>query len=221
MGRDGTLRKDAERNRERIIAAATKVFAEVGVHAPVDEIAKEAGVGVGTIYRRFPDRTELVEAVFVGRVERYLTIARECMRIPDAGEAFRTYVQRMCAMQAEDQLVTDVLTLNLPVYPRLPQLQMRLHAMQNRLIRGAKRAGRLRADFTPEDMALVLIANAAIVKALGRDLPQGSPRFVGLTLDGLGTDRPSELPPSVPAAPLVLAMQRPPVHRRPTRGRPL
>lgn len=212
------MRKDAERNRERIIAAARKVFAEIGVHAPVEEIAKEAGVGVGTLYRRFPDRTELVEAVFVERVEQYLTIAQECMAIEDTGEAFRTYVSRMCAAQAEDQIVTDVLTLTLPVYPRLPPLQKRLHAMQNRLIRAAKRDGRLRADFTPEDMVLVLIANAAIVRTLGRDLPQGSPRFVGLTLDALGTDRPSPLPPSVPAAPLVQAMQRPPVNRRATRG---
>ncbi|HEV7712175.1 MAG TPA: helix-turn-helix domain-containing protein, partial [Asanoa sp.] len=58
------LRKDAERNRLRIIEAAREVFAAQGVHAPVEEIARHAGVGVGTVYRRFPDRTELVEAVF-------------------------------------------------------------------------------------------------------------------------------------------------------------
>ena len=105
-----------------------------------------------------------------------------------------------------------------PVSPRLVQLRNRLHAMQNRLIRAAKSAGHLRADFTPEDMVLVLIANAAVVKTLGRDLPQGSPRFVGLALDALGTGNPSALPPSVPAASLVVAMQRPPVIRRATRG---
>jgi AcrR family transcriptional regulator len=211
------LRMDAERNRQRIIEAAQRVFAEMGVHAPVDEIAKEAAVGVGTVYRRFPDRTDLVEAVFLERVERYLTIAEECLQLDEPRAAFRVYVTRMCGMQAEDQIVTDVLTLNLPVGPTLRLSQNRLHATQDRLIRGAKAAGALRADFTPEDMVLLLIANAAIVHALGREVPEGSPRFVALSLDALQTDKPSTLPPAPQAVPLVRAMQRAPVNRRATR----
>ncbi|WP_432945543.1 TetR/AcrR family transcriptional regulator [Kribbella sp. CA-253562] len=99
--------------------------------------------------RKFPDRTELVEAVFLERGQTYLAVAQESLRIPDAWDAFRTYVERLSALQAEDRVVTDVLTLTAPEAPTLRRLRMRLHATQNRLIRAAQRQGSLRADFVP------------------------------------------------------------------------
>ncbi|GIF49359.1 TetR family transcriptional regulator [Asanoa ferruginea] len=209
------LRKDAERNRQRIIEAARQVFADQGVHAPVEEIARQAGVGVGTVYRRFPDRTELVEAVFLERAQRYLVAAQESLGHPDPWDGFRSYLERLRAMQAEDQTVTDVLTLDLPASTAFQQLRKRLYATQNRLIRAAQEQGTLRADFVPEDVVLLLIANAAIVDRVG-EVPQSSPRFFALALDALRTDRPSPLPDPPPAEPLLAAMQRPPVHRRST-----
>ncbi|WP_165969502.1 TetR/AcrR family transcriptional regulator [Nonomuraea terrae] len=211
------LRKDAERNRRRIIEATREVIAELGVHAPVDEIAKRAGVGVGTLYRRFPDRTELIETVFLERAQRYLDTAREALRHEDAWEGFRTYLERLCAMQAEDRVVTDVLTLNLPDSPRLVELRYRIHSTQNRLIRAAKQQGALRADFTPEDVVLLLVAHAAIVQSLGDEAPESSPRFLALALDALRPDGAAPLPSAPRPDRLVKAMQRPPVvvRRRP------
>jgi AcrR family transcriptional regulator len=211
------LRKDAERNRQRIIDAARQVFADQGVHAPVEEIARQAGVGVGTVYRRFPDRTELVEAVFLERAQRYLVAAQEALGHPDPWEGFRSYLERLRAMQAEDQVVTDVLTLDLPASTAFQQLRKRLYATQNRLIRAAQEQGTLRADFVPEDVVLLLIANAAIIDRVGAEVPESSPRFFALALDALRTDRPGPLPDPPAPEPLLQAMQRPPVHRRSTR----
>ncbi|WP_203710523.1 TetR/AcrR family transcriptional regulator [Asanoa siamensis] len=208
------LRADAERNRQRIIDAARRVFAAQGVHAPVEEIAKEAGVGIGTLYRRFPDRIELVEAVFLDRVEGYLAAAEEARKIDDPWLAFRTYLEQLGAMQAQDVTVTDVLTLTMPAPGALEQVRNRLYATQNRLIRAAQRQGTLRADFTPEDIVLLLIANGAIVRQLGADLPGSAPRFLALALDALHTRNPSPLPDPPPAAEVVRAMQRPPVNKR-------
>lgn len=214
-GSPGTpLRKDAERNRQRIIDAAREVFAEQGAHAPVEEIAKRAGVGMGTLYRRFPDRTELVEAVFLERAQRYLDAANESLRHEDAWQGFRSYLERLCAMQADDRLVTDVLTLTLPTSPTLQQLRKRLYATQNRLIRAAKRQGGLRPDFVPEDVVVLLVANSAIVRAVGDEVPESSPRFLALTLDALRTDRPSPLPSAPSSERLLRAMQRPAVKTR-------
>jgi AcrR family transcriptional regulator len=210
------LRKDAERNRQRIIEAAREVFAAQGVHAPVEEIARQAGVGVGTVYRRFPDRTELVEAVFLERAQRYLVAAQESLGHPDPWEGFRSYLERLRAMQAEDQIVTDVLTLSLPASAPFQQLRKRLYATQNRLIRAAQEQGTLRADFVPEDVVLLLIANAAIIAQVG-EVPESSPRFFALAIDALRTDRPSPLPAPPAPEPLINALQRPPVHRRSAR----
>lgn len=208
------LRKDAERNRQRIVEAAREVFAEQGVHAPVEDIAKRAGVGIGTLYRRFPDRTELVEAIFLERAQRYLDAAREALQHDDAWQGFRSYLERLCAMQAEDRLVTDVLTLTLPTSPALQQLRNRLYATQNRLIRAAKRTGVLRPDFVPEDIVLLLVANSAIVRTVGDASPESAPRFLALALDALHTGDPSPLPEPPSQQRLVSAMQRPPVISR-------
>ena len=196
--------------------AARRVFAAQGVHAPVEEIAKEAGVGIGTLYRRFPDRTELVEAVFREQAGRYLAAAEEARLVDDPWEAFKTYLQSLGALQAEDATVTDVLTLTLPTSGALEQLRNRLYATQNRLIRAAKRQGTLRADFTPEDVVLLLIANAAIIRTVGADTPASAPRFLALAIDALRTENPSPLPDPPPPADLVRALQRPPVIRRGT-----
>ena len=92
-----------------------------------------------------------------------------------------------------------------------------MYATQNRLIRAAQEQGTLRADFVPEDVVLLLIANAAIIDRVGAEVPESSPRFFALALDALRTARPSPLPDPPAPEPLLHAMQRPPVHRRSTR----
>src|SRR5579884_949937 len=95
------LRRDAERNRSQIVTAAHEVFAARGLDAPLEEIARRAGVGIATLYRRFPTRQSLIEAVFGTRLEQMVQAAEEALAMGDAWEAFSTYLFSLCALQAE------------------------------------------------------------------------------------------------------------------------
>src|SRR4051794_15959634 len=102
MSEPPTLRADAQRNRDAIVAAARAAFAEYGLHAPLDDIAKRAGVGSGTLYRHFPTRDDLVGAVFVERLTENVEAVRAAAAEVDAWEAFAGYVRRACRAQATD-----------------------------------------------------------------------------------------------------------------------
>src|SRR5919112_6366490 len=100
---DRPLRADAERNRRRILAAASTVFAERGLGVSLDDVAAAAGVGVGTVYRRFPDKDALIDALFEAKIQQAAQLAREASEIEDAWEAFATFMRGMGAMNAEDR----------------------------------------------------------------------------------------------------------------------
>src|SRR4051812_39699830 len=102
------LRADAERNRQRIVEAAKTLFAARGVDVAVEDIAAAAGVGIGTFYRRFPDRESLVEAVFETKLERMVQAARDAHEIEDPWEAFKSFVVTVARMHATDRGLKDV-----------------------------------------------------------------------------------------------------------------
>lgn len=178
------LRKDAARNRERVLTAARTVMAEQGLEAPLEEIARRAGVGVGTLYRRFPRRADLVEAVFLTKAEEYLAAAREGLAAADGWAGFVGYLRRLCALQAADRSLADVLTLSLPDCPLVAGLRAQIAAAQRALVGRAQREGTLRADFAPGDVAVLLFANAGVL----RDAPEAWERHLALTLDALRAD---------------------------------
>src|ERR1700760_1690637 len=103
------LRADAERNRQRIIDAAKTLFAERGVDVSVEDIAAAACVGIGTFYRRFPDRESLVEAIFESKLEAVAQAGRDALEIEDPGDAFRDFVVTVARMHARDRGLKDVL----------------------------------------------------------------------------------------------------------------
>src|SRR4051794_23684941 len=104
------LRKDAERNRLRILDAAGTVFAERGLGVTLDDIARAAGVGVGTVYRRFPDKGSLIDALFARRMESMCDIADEALEIPDAWEALVFYFEKASQLQARDRGLKELLS---------------------------------------------------------------------------------------------------------------
>ena len=114
---DRVLRKDAERNRERLMDAAREVFQEHGVEAPLEEIARRAGVGIGTLYRRFPTRESLIDAIFEAKADEYVRASEEGLASESAWEGFRRFLERICRMQAEDRGFADVLTATFPMAP--------------------------------------------------------------------------------------------------------
>src|SRR5690349_18357886 len=103
------LRADAERNRARILAAAAEVFAERGLDVSLDDIAAAAGVGVGTVYRRFPDKDALIDALFEAKIGRAVQLARDALEIEDPWEGWATFMRGMCAMNAADRGFKDAL----------------------------------------------------------------------------------------------------------------
>jgi AcrR family transcriptional regulator len=205
-GSDRSLRADAERNRKRILAAARAVFAERGLDAPFDLIAQRAGVGQATLYRRFRRREDLIVACFAPNLAEYADAVEDALRAPDAWAGFRAYVERICGMQAADMGVQDVLTTTFPTAREVEA--QRAHAFErlSELIRRAQAQGGLRADFVPEDVVLLLLANAGVVRAMRTAAPDAWRRLIGLMLDGLRAECAGPLPPPPTPAQTYRAM---------------
>ena len=104
---DRPLRADAERNRRRILAAARQLFAARGLGVSLDEIAAEAGVGVGTVYRRFPDRDLLIDALFEERIDEIAQAARDALEHDDPWEGFAWFLHEAAGLQAPDRGLVD------------------------------------------------------------------------------------------------------------------
>ena len=202
------LRADAERNRERILAAARDVFAERGLDAPLEAIARRAGVGQATLYRRFPRREDLIVACFAPKLAEYAAAVEEALAAPDAWAGFCEFFEHVCAMQAADQGVQDVLTTTFPTDPAVEEQRTRAFARFGELVRRAQAEGMLRADFVPEDLVLLLMANAGVVRAMRHAAPDAWRRFVGLMRDALRAERAHPLPPPPTPAQTYRAMLR-------------
>jgi AcrR family transcriptional regulator len=202
------LRADAERNRAAIVAAAQNVFAEHGLEAPLEEIAQRAGVGIATLYRRFPAREQLVAAALIDKVTQYADAAAEAACASDPWAGFVRYVRRICELQAGDRGLSDLLSMTLAADERIEQLRATANAQVVGLVERAKEAGRLRADFVGEDLLLLLIASAAVGQATRADAPDSWRRFVALVLDAFERRDAPALPPAPSTEQMVLAMRR-------------
>ena len=188
------MRADAERNRERVLDAAREVFAEQGLDASTNEIARRAGVGVATLFRRFPTRDDLVGAVFADKMAAYLAAAEEALAQPDAWDGFCGYIERVCRMQADDRGFADVLTLTFPTAKGLEAERDRAAHALTELIESAKATGRLRKDFVHQDVPLILMANAGVVTATRDAAPDAWSRLVGYLLQALAAEVTAPLP---------------------------
>ncbi len=202
------LRADAQRNRCAILAAARDIFAEQGLEAPLEEIALRAGVGIATLYRRFPDRERLVAAALEEKVAQYARAADEALAADDPWAGFAGYVERICELQAGDRGMADLLSMALPASEGVERLRSEASNKLIELIDRAKAAGRLRPDFTGEDLLILLIANAAVVQVTGTDAPDAWRRFVALALDAFGRTGAPALPEPPSTGQLTQAMLR-------------
>src|SRR5215217_2227659 len=115
------LRADAKRNRERVLSAAREVFAEQGLDASTNEIARRARVGIATLFRRFPTRDDLVAAAFEDKMSAYAAAIDDALADPDPWQGFCSYIERVCRMQADDRGFADVLTLTFPTAKALEE----------------------------------------------------------------------------------------------------
>jgi AcrR family transcriptional regulator len=201
------LRADAQRNRDAIVAAARAAFAHNGLQASLDDIAKRAKVGSGTLYRHFPTRDDLVAAVFVQRMAENVAAVEEAGRNPDPWEAFCDYVRRTCRAQAADKGLADLLAIG-HRGKELRALRARAYDGFVALIDAAKADGSLRDDFTSEDIVLLMMANAGVIERAGSAATAASERFVALALDGFRAEGASPAPPAPTPRTMMVALRR-------------
>jgi AcrR family transcriptional regulator len=200
------LRADAERNRERIMEAARRLYATEGLGVSMASVAREAGVGKATLSRRFATREDLITAVFADRMDGYAAATAEALADPDSWRGFTHFIEAVCAMQAADRGFADVLTMTFPAAKALEARRAEAYNGFLELIARARATGHLRADFTPEDLVLVLMANAGVIAATGDAAPDSWRRLVGHLLRAFAT--PDAPMPPMPRAPAPTALYR-------------
>ncbi|MDQ4109747.1 MAG: TetR/AcrR family transcriptional regulator [Actinomycetota bacterium] len=203
------MRADAERNRERVVDAARELFAEQGLDASTNEVARRAGVGVATLFRRFPTRDDLVGAVFADRMAAYVAATDEALADPDPWRGFCGYIERVCRMQANDRGFADVLTLTFPTAKALEDDRNRAAEALGVLLDRAKASGRLRKDFAHQDVPLILMANAGVVTATRNAAPDAWKRLVGYLIQAFAAEAAHPLPEPPTPRQVYRALMRP------------
>ena len=195
--RPGTrpLRRDAQRNRDAILTAARQLFCDHGLEAPLEQIARRAEVGIATLYRHFPSREALLDAVLADTVQAHVEVAEQALAMDDPWEGFAFYLEQTCRLQAADRGLNDIMGMRFPHATATEAAKARLFEVVAQVVDRAQQSGQLRADLTLEDLALVTWANSRILQA-GR--AAGAPdvwrRHLGLLLDGFRADRAHPLP---------------------------
>jgi AcrR family transcriptional regulator len=174
------LRADALRNREKVLMAAREAFAACGYGVPLDEIAARAGVGPGTVYRHFPSKEELFEAVVAARVQDLIDDARGRAATADPGHAFFGFLGKIRQEAAAKRDLPDAITI-------AGSMQEDLHAALDVLLRRAQQAGAVRPDITTPDLIVLLKGllrsiNDAPPSTSG---PALSDRLLAVVTDGL------------------------------------
>lgn len=195
------LRRDAERNRRRMLEAAAEVFAARGLTATLDDVAHHAGLGVGTVYRRFADKDALVEALFEDRIRDLVELAETACAAADPWAGLCTYLEAASARMAADRGLREAVLS--PTHGRVGVTLARaeLGPRVDRLTALCRDAGRLRPDVSGTDVATLLHAVQAAADIGGLTHPDHWRRTLGLLLDGLTPSRPDHRP--LPGAPLT------------------
>jgi AcrR family transcriptional regulator len=191
------LRSDARDNRERILAVAHVAFATDGIDVPIREIARRAQVGVATVYRHFPTKEALLTAAFADQMASCASIVEEGLAQDDPWRGFGLVVEKLMAVHARDRGFARAFTSSLPVAVDLMAERDRALRLLLDLIRRAKDAGELRADFVLEDLVLALMTNEGIQAATPELRAAASRRFTALMIQSFqaGPNLPTLPPP--------------------------
>jgi AcrR family transcriptional regulator len=179
------LRADAERNRARILEAAHRVFAERGLDATLHDVAEAAGLGVGTVYRRFPDKEALVEALFESELERLAQIAERAVEAPDAWAALTDFMRTIGAEQAANRGLHDVLHNSAYGQAHVTTARNRIMPTIARLLERAQEQGAARQDIEPTDLAVVILMVSSMAQCTQELNPDAWIRYLQLLLDSL------------------------------------
>lgn len=179
------LRRDAQRNRDRIVAAARELFAERGMEVTLNEIAHYAGVGVGTVYRRFPDKDVLVEEVLQARFGEVADLMHRAAADPDPWRGLTGFLYGSLELQAQDRALSDIL-LGAPLSAqRLSAMRAAMVPVARDLIDRAHASGQLRADFDVSDLPVLVLMIRTAVDVTRTSAPEVWRRFAGIAIQGI------------------------------------
>ncbi|MCA2245822.1 TetR/AcrR family transcriptional regulator [Mycobacterium sp. WUMAC-067] len=179
------LRKDAERNRQRVIQAARELFASRGLEATLNDVAHHAGVGVGTVYRRFPTKEELVEAIFENGVDQITALAESALREKDSWRGFVLFVERFCEVTATDRGLREAVFSKAYGGDRVEASRLRLTPPISKLVERARNDGHLRPEVSPTDIPFLGLVAGTVSEYAGHIEPELWRRYVSIFLDGL------------------------------------
>nr|WP_086022495.1 TetR/AcrR family transcriptional regulator [Streptomyces xiaopingdaonensis] len=191
-----SLRSDALDNRERLLDAARALFAEEGLDVPMRKVARSAGVGPATLYRRFPTKQALVTEAFGARMRACNAIVEEGLEDPDPWHGFRLVVENLCEVHARDRGFTEALMRTFPDAADFAADRAQALASLARLVARAKESGRLRRDLAVDDVVLTLMANRGIHAPSAAARIAASRRFAAFMLEAFrASPTHSPLPP--------------------------
>lgn len=183
-----TLRSDAARNRDRIMAAAHELFTERGIDVPMTAIARRAEVGAATLFRRFSDRQALINEVFATQFERCESVLEEAVADPDPWHGFCTLIKVVCRMQIEDRGFTQAFVSAATEGVDFVGKRTQAEAKFAQIVRRAQDCGKLRPDFSPSDITMILLANGGLSQAPTEHAHDLSRRLVAYLLRIFATD---------------------------------
>jgi len=189
-----TLRADAERNRRLIVEAAAQAFAEEGFDVGVAEIARRAGVGNATVFRRFPTKDALFDAIIEDRIAELDAAAAAALEVADPWEALVQFLETAAALQARDRGLYQATEQRLVKHPEILEKHRCVVDHVDPLVRRAQNAGVLRADITTTDLLGIMKAAVAAVPPLPGIREDGWRRPMAIFLDGLRPEAASQLP---------------------------
>jgi AcrR family transcriptional regulator len=179
------LRKDAERNRQRIVDAARELFAEKGLEATLNDVAHHANVGVGTVYRRFATKEELLDAVFEDGIERVVALAESALQNEDSWAGFVWFVEQLCEMTATDRGLREMVYSKAYGGHGVERSRLRLTPPVSKLVERARDDGYLRPDVEPSDMPILGMLAGTVSEWAGHVEPELWRRYVALLVDGM------------------------------------
>jgi len=187
------LRADAARNRELILQTARKCFAERGLSVTLNDIAHEAGVGVGTVYRRFADKDSLIEALLATKFEAMNEAAARAADEVDPREALRVYLMGVFEFRARDRALADAIVRAGKARPSIVQERDRLETQVSAIIERAETAGVVRAGFDYRDLPMLTSMVGAVADSTRAHDPNAWRRYAEVLIEGVlpgGTEAP-------------------------------
>jgi AcrR family transcriptional regulator len=187
-------RRDAQERRDKLLAAAQREFAAHGVDASLEKIARDAGVAIGTLYRHFPTRLDLLMAAFKPRLQEFLDGAAKALEMDDPWEGFVCYLENLFGVQAGDRGFNDFLSRRFPGNADTEHIHDQMCRQIEDVLTRAQEAGEARPDITQADIVNLIWSNGRIIDATSATAPNAWRRYLYLMLDAYRAERAHSLP---------------------------